>query len=307
LASSRRSEHEYQRRMHAVVDYIDRHLDSKLDLATLADVAHFSPFHFHRVFQALMDEALGDYVRRRRMESAAIRLRSSDEVSVISVALAVGFSSAESFTRAFRAYFGLSPTQWRKSKDSQDWSNSGTVPGKLRQAATASGPEHGDSSPMEFSMNVVLIDREPVSVVYLRHTGPYGPGIGKFWWETMAPWMQTNGLFGRDRFGIGLDDPGVTRPERCRYDACVASPEGEVLSGQPHRRVIPGGRYASLAFVGTGPEIPAAWKAILRDWLPKSGLQPDNRPSFEHYPKDGHYDASTGKFSCQICVPVAPL
>ncbi len=292
--------------MHAVVDYIDRHLDSKLDLATLAAVAHFSPFHFHRVFQALMDEALGDYVRRRRMESAAIRLRSGHENPVINIALAVGFSSAESFTRAFRAYFGMSPTQWRKSKNSQASSKTGMVAGKKRQAATATGHEHGTSSTMEFPMNVVLIDREPVNVAYLRLTGPYGPGIGRFWWETVAPWMGTNGLMGRDRFGVGLDDPAVTRPERCRYDACVASPEGEVLSGQPHRKVIPGGRYASLAFVGTGPEIPAAWQAMLRDWLPRSGLQPDNRPSFEYYPKDGLYDASTGRFSCQICVPVAP-
>jgi AraC family transcriptional regulator len=292
--------------MHAVVDYIDRHLDSKLDLATLASVAHFSPFHFHRLFQALMDEALGDYVRRRRMESAAIRLRSGD-LAVIQIALSVGFASAESFTRAFRTYFGMSPTQWRNSKIDQDASKTSMVGGKTRQAAVGAASEHGTSSPMEFSMNVVLIDREPVSVAYLRHTGAYGPGIGKFWWETVVPWMGTNGLFGRDRYGIGLDDPGVTRDERCRYDACVASPEGEVLSGQPHRKVIPGGRYAALAFEGTGPEIPSAWKAILRDWLPKSGLQPDNRPFFEYYPSNGSYDASTGRFTCQICVPVAPL
>ena len=70
MAASRRSQAEYNRRMHAVVDYIDRHLDQKLDLAALADVASFSPFHFHRLFRALMGEALGDYVRRRRLEIA---------------------------------------------------------------------------------------------------------------------------------------------------------------------------------------------------------------------------------------------
>ena len=52
--------------MHAVIEYIDRHLDENLDLATLADVAHFSAFHFHRLFHALQGEPLGDYVRRRR-------------------------------------------------------------------------------------------------------------------------------------------------------------------------------------------------------------------------------------------------
>ena len=43
--------------------------------------------------------------------------------------------------------------------------------------------------------------------------------------------MATNNLIGRDRFGISLDDPTVTKPAQCRYDACVASTEGEVLSG----------------------------------------------------------------------------
>ncbi|QYG08450.1 helix-turn-helix transcriptional regulator [Janthinobacterium sp. PAMC25594] len=59
---------EYARRMNAVLDHIDHHLDTPLDLAQLADVAHFSRFHFHRVFAAWMGETLGDYARRRRRE-----------------------------------------------------------------------------------------------------------------------------------------------------------------------------------------------------------------------------------------------
>ena len=71
MTSSRRSQLEYDRRLHAVIDHIDRHLDDKLDLATLSRVAHFSEFHFHRLFHALTGEPLGDYVRRRRLELAA--------------------------------------------------------------------------------------------------------------------------------------------------------------------------------------------------------------------------------------------
>ena len=156
-------------------------------------------------------------------------------------------------------------------------------------------------------MKVTLIDRDPVHVVYLRRNGPYGAGIGQFWMQKVAPWMATNNFFGRDRFGIALDDPVVTKPDRCRYDACVASAADEVVSGDAGRKVIPGGRYAALAFEGTTAQIGAAWDAILRDWLPKSGLQLDARPFFEHYPVDGRYDPKTGRFTCNICVPVAPL
>lgn len=291
--------------MHAVVEHIDRHLDQKLDLAALAGVAHFSPFHFHRLFHALMGEVLGDYLRRRRLETAATRLRAQPRVPVLDIALGVGFGSAEAFTRAFRARFECSPTQWRS--DPAASSKRDQTAGKSGQADAAGKGQHADSSTQEIDMKVKLIDREDVPVAYLRHTGPYGPALGLFWMMSVAPWMQTNHLYGRDRYGISLDDPMVTRPAQCRYDACVASPEGEVLSGDPGRRVIPGGRYASLAFEGTGAAIGAAWDALLREWLPGSGLQLDARPFFEHYPVDGRYDPKTGAFSCNLMVPVAPL
>ena len=286
--------------MHAVIEYIDRHLDQNLDLAALAGVAHFSDFHFHRLFRALAGEALGDYVRRRRLEIAAIRLRAQPAVPVIEIALGVGFGSAEAFARAFRARFGAAPTQWRKSKMDQ-------AQRKQDQARATARRKDGSSKTKEIAMNVKLIEREPVYVAYLRHTGPYGPPLGQFWMQTVATWMATNNLLGRERFGISLDDPSVTKPAQCRYDACVASREGEVLSGTAQHKVIPGGKYAALPFEGTGAQIGAAWDALLRDWLPKSGLQLDARPFFEYYPIDGRYDPKTGAFSCDICVPVANL
>jgi AraC family transcriptional regulator len=81
---------EYDRRMHAVVEYIDRHLDETLELKDLAAVAHFSAFHFHRVFSLWSGEVLGDYLRRRRVEMAAIRLQAQPTVPVLQIALGVG-------------------------------------------------------------------------------------------------------------------------------------------------------------------------------------------------------------------------
>lgn len=296
----RRSHAEYQRRFHAVTEYIDRHLDSDLDLATLAGVAHFSEFHFHRLFRALFGEPLGDYVRRRRLESAAVRLRAQPQVPVLDVAIAHGFGSAEAFSRAFRARYECSPTEWRNSKFDQ-------MARKAGQAPRLELRDDGDPDNEDIIMKVKLIDREPVRVAYLRYTGPFGPPVGKFWQETVATWMATNNLLGRDRYGIGMDDPAVTDPAKCRYDACVPSPEGELLTGNPNFKVIPGGKYAAMYFEGTGQQIPAAWDTLLRDWLPQSGLQLDSLPFFEYYPADGKYDRKTGVFSCDICVPVRGL
>ena len=112
--SSRDSRSEYERRMHKVLEHIDPHLDEPLDLAVLAEVAHFSPFHFHRLFAAWMGETLGEYLRRRRDEVAAMRLLSQPRLPVLNAALSVGFGSGEAFSRAFKTRFGCSPSAWRE-------------------------------------------------------------------------------------------------------------------------------------------------------------------------------------------------
>lgn len=286
--------------MHAVIDHIDRHLDRSLDLTALASVANFSEFHFHRLFHAWMGEPLGDYVRRRRLELAALRLRSQPRSPVLQIALDVGFGSGEAFTRAFRARFGCSPTGWRNSKCDQ-------ASGNPDQAPRESRGNNGASPTRGVAMKVKLTDRAAVTVAYLRHTGPYGPGITQFWMDRVAPWMETNNLFGRPRYGVALDDPHATRPAQCRYDACVEISPGETLSGGASEKVIPGGRYAVLAFDGPLAQIGAAWDYLLGDWLPKSGLQLDSRPLFEHYPVDARYDPRTQQISCEIVVPVSSL
>ena len=63
----------------------------------------------------------------------------------------------------------------------------------------------------------------------------------------------------------------------------MVSKPGEVLSGTPHFKEIPGGRYAALAYEGTGADIGIAWNALLREWLPKSGHQKRPGVNYEIY------------------------
>lgn len=302
---------EYANRMHRVFEHIDRHLDQALDLASLAEVAHFSPFHFHRLFAAWMGETLGDYLRRRRLEVAATRLLAQPRVPVLHIALSVGFGSGEAFTRAFRSRFACSPTAWRLHRGGRrdEKSNPDQAVRNIDQAAAAAVPEHGASSNHvpESAMNVKLVDRPPVTIAYLRHVGPYGEPVGRFWDRVVHPWLVTNGLLDQPRYGISHDDPGVSAPDQCRYDACAEVPPSFVATGNALKTALPGGRYAVLGFEGTAAQIGAAWQALLRDWLPGSGLQLDARPCFEHYPRGSRFDPQTGVFDCEICIPVAPL
>ena len=68
----------YRNRILRVQLFIEEHLDEELALEQLARLAHFSPYHFHRVFRAMVGETVGEHVRRLRLERAALRLSSTD-------------------------------------------------------------------------------------------------------------------------------------------------------------------------------------------------------------------------------------
>ena len=68
-----KSKIEYRSRINRVMDYIDIHLDQPLELKSIAEIANFSPFHFHRIFTFLIGETPIDYIQRLRIEKAACR------------------------------------------------------------------------------------------------------------------------------------------------------------------------------------------------------------------------------------------
>jgi len=176
--------------------------------------------------------------------------------------------------------------------------------------ASAEGLAQRDASNQstpESVMNVSVIDRQPVKVAYLRHIGPYGEPLSRFWQEVAYPWIVSNNLLGQPRFGVSHDDPSITAPDKCRYDAAVEITGPLAAPGRATMTNIPGGRYGITQFRGTASQIGDVWIQILREWLPSSGLQLDGRPFIEYYTSDSTFDPTTGVFTCELAVPVAPL
>lgn len=150
---------------------------------------------------------------------------------------------------------------------------------------------------------VTLHDRDAVHLACLRYVGPYGPGVGRFWRDTMAPWLAQHGLMDAPCYGIGYDDPSITDSHKCRYDAAVQVPAGFVPTGGAMLLTLPAGRYAEMHFSGTPMGIGDAWTWLLRDWLPGSGLKLAQVPCFERYPPMNGRSSGEG-FECQLCVGV---
>ena len=94
--------------------YIEENLQKKLVLEDIARKAHFSPYHFHRLFSAVVGETLNNFISRKRIERAASHLMNKKNIPVTEVADRVGFSSLSSFSRAFKKFYGMSPLEFRE-------------------------------------------------------------------------------------------------------------------------------------------------------------------------------------------------
>jgi len=313
----------YLTRINRVIDHIGTHLADPLDLATLADVANFSPWHFHRVFLGATGETLADCVRRMRLEASAQRLVNAPTRPALHIALDVGFASAPVFTRAFGAHFGMTPTAWRRggwrgwaaqrhvqlSKIRQGLSKQHQAVADLFRNDPVHWPQGRIPTPKGLDMNIEIKTLPARRVAYMRYTGPYGhPGIGQTWGRFMA-WCGQHGLLAPrpNSYGIAWDNAEITPPERCRYDCCVEVGDDFKPQGDVGVQTFAGGRYACARFTGTGADIAGAWMAFYSQWLPQSGHAPADSPCVELYEPDFVVDEKTGAFQCWLCVPVKPL
>ena len=140
----------------------------------------------------------------------------------------------------------------------------------------------------------------------MRHTGAYGhPGLTELW-ERFGSWCAANRLDDPHPkfYGFSHDDPACTPPEQCRYDAAVQIGVG--LRTGPDVQVMDyeGGDYACMHFVGTGPEIAAAWAQMGAPGQIPDGWEWEPRAALEIYDEDFAVDPATGRFPCWLCIPV---
>ena len=111
---------EYISRINKVISYIDDHLAEDLSLASLPRIAAFSPFHFLRIFKAVVGENPIEYVKRVRVEKSAQYLIYRRDLSITEIAFLCGFSSSSIFSRAFSEHFKINARAFRNNNSNSN-------------------------------------------------------------------------------------------------------------------------------------------------------------------------------------------
>lgn len=251
---------DYARRVTLVIDHIADNLDADLSLERLAEVACFSPYHFHRIYRSITGETVADTIRRLRLHRAAGELARS-AYPIERIARRAGYGSVEAFTRAFG-------------------SDHGEPPGAFRARFTSFQPfGNGD----DIVIPVEIRHFDGIHLATLEHRGNYQE-IGRRF-DQLGSWAASRGLFSKPRRMIGIyyDDPGSIPEAQLRSEAGIEVEADTPLSDGIVLRRIPAGCVATILYKGPYTGLEDVYRQLYQDWLPRSGEEASDQPVFEQY------------------------
>ncbi len=276
---------DYQTRLDRVIDYIYDHLDERLDLNRLAEVACLSPYHWHRVYHGILGETVACTIRRLRLHRAAGDLVRS-EASIRAIAVGCGFNSVQSFSRAFRASFGMSPGEYRS-----------------HGIHTDSIHKRKDLPSLMYEVTIQTLPS--TKALTCSHTGSY-MHIGRAF-EHLHAWLTANHAIqsGLRQIAIYYDDPSAV-PEsdlRSRAGVIFADPGNMPVETPFDETELRGGRYAVLRHKGPYGELARAYQWLYGQWLPQSGEEAADEPVFEEY-RNTPQNTAPPDLLTDICMPL---
>ena len=249
-----------ERVMRAVVA-IERDLDAPLSLPAVAEHACLSPFHFHRLFTAIVGEPPAEYVRRLRLERSAHELATSDR-AVADIACEAGYGSQSAFTRAFGELFGCAPRVFRERKRERGRS---------------------DAPPYDQGTRVGRIETlEPLRVAFIRHVGPYEEVRPVF--DRLAVWAAARASRIEPLFlGLAHDNPNITPAAQLRFDCCVEVSANVRGEGDVGVTEIGGGEYATAVHRGPFDRLAETYAWLALEFMQREGRSMRMSPCIEIY------------------------
>ena len=305
----------YSARINSVMEYIEKHFNEPINLDTMAKEAHFSPFHFHRIFTVLVGETPTNYFQRIRIEKAAQQLKDFKRKSISDIAFDCGYSSNALFSRYFKKHFGISASAFRQMdkpiivKDGVYYSKIGQPISKMSKQFSS---VNNELCPINIKQQIFMetkinIKEMPqLNVIYCRHIGAFNQ-IGKAYGKLMQ-FAGPRGLLNSPEsktLTLYHDDPTITDIDKVRQSACLIVNKEVKIEGEIGKLTIPAGKHAVGRFEISEAEFEQAWNTMCL-WFTESGYEPGEGNPYELYHND-HTKHPEHKFILDICIPVKTM
>lgn len=285
-------------RVQSGIDYIEDNLRTDLQSADVARRAGMSHWHFQRIFKALTNETLKTYIRSRRF-SLSLEALANTEERILDIAIASGFDTQESFTRAFKKAFSVTPAHYRKNAGAFAFMR------KIRFDTEYLGHLHAN-----LSLEPEIREQPEMHLVGMR-TRFFGVDSEKnniskklpTLWNSFLPWLDR--IPHRIPGGCyGVVQQTAAKTDELEYFAAAPVARiGKLPSGFVSIRVPPA-RYARFAHRGFVANVDMTVNYIYSSWLLRSGLRHTYGCDLEFYGDE--YEADSYKSVIYYAIPIAP-
>ena len=264
----------YIERILRAVDYIESNLDNHISYEEAASRAFLSRFYFQRIFKALAGEAVGQYIRKRRLSEAGRALLTTSK-PIIEIAMTYGFESQESFTRAFSKLFDTTPGRFRRAARLDE--------GRLKRPIDKVFLENLKGGT---SMKPKFIEKGDFTIVGLASyfSKATTSEIPPLWCKFVQRMGELKNASPTVLYGFCDQPKDVPEDKEFRYMACMevedknaAVPDGLTAID------VPAKRYAVFTHKGPITEIAKTYDYIYGTWLPESDYEADGSHDFEYY------------------------
>jgi len=201
----------------------------------LANQIHVSQRQLLRVMRTTLNEPLSSYVARQRVERAVLYMQ-AEKMSLTELANMAGYDNPQSFSKAFKKHFGISPKAYMNERQV-----------KLESYVKSSGNRQN-------GLQSEVCEENDLELVYIRIFGKYGESKPyEAAWKKLIRFLTDNeALSDKSRFiGISFDDPNVTKSEQCRFYACVSVQKKIAPTGEFGTIQLPRGKYAVYSLKGS--------------------------------------------------------
>jgi AraC family transcriptional regulator len=286
---------EYEEIVRRTVAEIARRLDDPPDFRELAARSFVSPYHFHRIFHAMVGESPRELARRLRLERAAHRLRDTG-TAIVDIAAEAGYATPEAFAKSFQAEFEAAPSAFRAGRRDCLGIRARSGVHYVDGGFTVFHPVHKGGPDMK--VETVEVPRQRVAAV--RHTGPYWQ-IGKAFGE-LGPRAGALGLTGLTVAAF-YDDPETVPEAELRSVAGVLVPDGAAI-GDLEEVWLPGGRFLKAEYFGHPSGLPQAWARLYREFVPDGDHRLRDDVTFEVYVST-HDSAAAEQMQTDLYLPIA--
>lgn len=238
-----------------IVDHIEENFDQEITAYEIEQLSHYSYRNFQRIFFKIFNETVSGFQKRLRLERAYKKLIYTEE-KISDIALQVGYFNIQSFSKAFKKQFHISPAEARKKKQAvfKEFINTGDI---------------------DLQYEVRYKDAISVYCKFIKTRDYNNQEINNFWDEI----EKQNGT-SPFSYGIICDQPLITSRSHCRYGGAVKEVTDRT---EFQKRKIFGGKYIKFTHSGTYENILETYRAFYRLWLSTPSLMLDNSEVIEEY------------------------